>query len=214
MTSPPPPPSVRQRLQDPIVQTWVELRFADKPLSLADIIMSVRERADARAREIIGWIDRWVAQGLVSRQGRPATFAMAAPALAMANPPAPKASGTMPRHWTQDHPARQKLWTAARILKRFDRVTLQMAAGVSKGSVGDFLRLLTRARYLRRFVDDNGNELWGWIEQTGPRAPVSRRLSIDGNSVLRIVDRNHPDRTIDVAVRTHPQNRGATRHAE
>ena len=61
--------SLTARLADPHVQTWVELRFAPRALTAAELIAGIRNRCEARIRDVLASIDTWVEHGLVTAIG-------------------------------------------------------------------------------------------------------------------------------------------------
>lgn len=181
------------RLADPGLQAWVTLRFAPEPLSLADIVADVAARLivpiAGRLRDIIRAIDEWVAADLVQMVGKPAMYAMAAGVRGRSNPPS---SG--PRsatHWTMRRTVRQRLWTAMRILKRFDLITLHLAADVSEAQARRFVSTMVRAGYLRPALP--AGPMPAWVAGARPWGPVAPSLQYqlrDGRSVLILTDRN------------------------
>lgn len=198
---------IDRRLTDREVQTWVELRFADRPLSIDELLGALAARAPWVRGQLTATLLRWVAWGHVWRvTTRPATYRMAAASTALADPPRQSMLDRAPAHWTQTRPARQRLWTAARVLRSFDLVSLRMAADVSEERAKDFVRLLTRTNYLRRDDDHMGTTRWAWVERPGPLAPVARRIMVDGLPALCLVDRNTGHR-MTVPVRPHRQDR-------
>ena len=195
------------RLADPTIQTWVELRYATRPLTLSEIADGVRRRCATTLREILAAIDAWVSRGLVAATGRPVAYAMAATAKADPNPPIQSVDAA-PRYHPKRAP-RERLWSAMRVLKRFDLVTITMAADVSESRAKDFLRTMTRAGYLRSVVLPTGQGLTTWVSggrTWGPLPPQITRMMVDGRSIERVTDRN--DGTIvDIPLRMHRPDR-------
>lgn len=198
------PPYVARRLTDPHVQVWVTLRFAPHPLSIADILADVRPRAPMLRHSLSALLARWCQAGHVERVGqRPVRYLMTVSSRQFADPPV---IAREPAHWTQAKPARQRLWAAARVMRSFDIVMLRMAADVRMERAADFIRILTRANYLRASTDTVGTTRWSWIERPGPLAPVVRRVDHDGLPHLYLIDRNTGAR-VTVPVRPHHQQR-------
>ncbi|MEQ1688371.1 MAG: hypothetical protein ABL874_07340 [Sphingopyxis sp.] len=185
-------------------QAWVELRFAKAPLTFADIYFAVRGRAPSITSPTL-WthLRAWMRGGFVRASGHPVHYAMADNARAMAGPPAiTRVRKT--RHWTERRTARQRLWSAMRVLKRFDLVQLRLAADVSEPRAKDFLRIMTRAGYLRSDIGV-GQIIPTWARGTrgwGPLAPSSFRLIVEGRPVMRVTDHND-GAVIDLPLRAH-----------
>lgn len=196
--------SAPDRLTDPLIQTWVELRFAQAPLTAAAIVLAVRQRTGADLRQIMGAVDGWVRAGLVTVDQ--ATYAMTDIARRRSSPPPVDHRSAPPRHWTQRRPARQRLWTAARILRSFDIVTLRRSADVVEARARDFIRIFERAGYLRRGLTATGQLHWTWARGVGPQAPVVRRVVEHDRTIQRVVDRNDGG-IIDIVTRPHRPDR-------
>lgn len=197
------------RLADPAVQTWVELRFARTPLSIADILFAVRRRCEVKVRTVIDAVDGWTRAGLVERIGSPASYSMAFDARRLADPPAPPAPAVRPPRSIPQRSPRQRLWTAMRVLKRFDLVTITMSADVSERCALDFLRTMTRASYLRSIDLPGQTRGTTWVQGArpwGPLPPTVRHLRVAGGTVLRVTDRNDGF-TIDLPLRPHRPDR-------
>ncbi len=201
---------VASRMADPMIQTWIELRFAIRPLTLADIIFAVRQRCEVSARAVIDAIDSWMTRGFVEPVPvRPAAFVMASSGKVLSDPP-PLAECYRPRRPLPPRSPRQRLWTAMRVLKRFDLVTLTMAADVSEQCAKTFLRTMTRASYLREVVLPTGCVSWvAGSRPWGPQPPVVKHVRIDRRPVQRVIDRNDGT-VIDLALRPHRADRVGT----
>lgn len=202
-------PRVAARLADPTLQTWIELRFAREPLSIADILFAVRTRCEASVRTVVVAVDSWTRQGWIEQHGRPAIYTMVAFARHHANPPPLAAVPRAPRPIAPRSP-RQRLWTAMRVLKRFDLVTITMAADVSERTALDFLRTMTRASYLRSVVLPTAAGTT-WVQGArpwGPLPPTIRHLRIASGTILRVTDRNDGV-SIDLPLRAHRPERSA-----
>lgn len=196
------------RRRDPVIQAWVELRFAPEPISLIDIADAVIARGAAvwaDVRRIGAAIGEWIKSGHAVSSDRGHRFALAGHAMMMADPPAPRATPLPSVRAPRVRTPRQRMWTAARILKRFDLVQFRMAAAVTMRQAKDFLRVMTRAGFLA--VDPAAQDQLRWVtgpRGLGPQPPSVLHLNLPGGSVMRVVDRNSGD-VIDVPMRSHGQ---------
>lgn len=184
------------RVADPRVQTWVELRFAQQPMTMGEIVLAVRDRASTAT---LGLIDQllvgWHRLGLVERTSRPVLWSMTSAAKGQSNPPE-----QLPRtvqHWTERRGPRSRMWTAMRVLKRFDLVQLKLAADVSEPVAKQFLSIMERAGYLTRTGScwREGTRPWG------PKHPAIQYQRLADHSVMRIRDRNSGEE-FDVRLRS------------
>lgn len=184
-----------QRTADPQIQTWVELRFASRPMTMGEILLAVRNRASGVT---LGLVDQlltgWHRLGLIERSGKPVTWAMCDKVKRQSNPPEQLPSAV--RHWTERRGPRSRMWTAMRVLKGFDLVQLTMSADVTEPVAKQFLSIMERAGYLAR--TDNG---WrAGPRAWGPRHPAIQYQRMADHTVMRIRDRNSGE-TFDVRLR-------------
>lgn len=174
-----------QRTADPRIQTWVELRFAHAPLTMAEILFAVRDRASTVT---LGLVDQlllgWHRMGLIERKGRPVAWAMVSEAKRQSNPP--ELPPAAPRHWTERRGPRARMWTAMRVLKRFDLVQLTLSADVPEPLAKQFLSVMERAGYVRRQGDRWAQGARPW----GPKPPAVTYMRLDEHTVMRVRDRN------------------------
>lgn len=87
---------------------------------------------------------------------------------------------------------RDRLWSAARVLRRFDAPQLEIAAEASPKAAREFIAVLVQAGYVRTIRPGSPRgiaryEFHGW---TGPKAPVFGPALVDGRRVQRLRDRN------------------------
>lgn len=193
-----------QRLSDPVIQAWVELRFAKTPLSFGALVLAVCERCGpVRAGHLWCQLKHWLSAGFVEARGHPVHYAMADTAKAHSSPP-PAPVRRAPRHWTERRTPRQRLWSAMRVLKRFDLVQLRIAADVTEANAKNFLRIMTRAGYCHITPAAMSGHL-SWAlgpRHCGPLPPAVHYLRGPCTSIMRVTDRN--DGTIvDVPQRLH-----------
>lgn len=192
------------RLAHPATQLWVELRFASRPLDLGEIVLAVRSRVLVRVAAIHRTLSDWARAGFVEVSGRPHAYQLTAEARRLPDPPsAAEESAPIRAVWNENRGPRQRLWSAMRVLKRFDLVTLRMSADVTELRAKEFLRNMVRAGYLREVPPASAAAPAFWAigaRHCGPLPPVVRYRLINGRPVLRVIDRN--DHTvIDVPIR-------------
>jgi len=171
---------------------WRALAAAPSPASVADLHVQCHGHPNAIQHRLA----RWVRAGLVARfDGRPKLYAMIDTIEPTPEPPSVRIDGRLqPRPRT----ARERLWSAIRVLKRFDLPQLLMSAGASRRSTEDYLNCLQRAGYVR--CERRGNSMSGeWsryslARNTGPKSPrVTHRATGDGR-VRELVDPNTGER--------------------
>lgn len=166
--------------------TWAALRRLARPATTAEILAATGE-AD---RPVYCRLRRWLRQGFVVRdKGEPKKFSLTAEAPDIAAPPKVGEALRIHRRPT----ARQRLWAAMRVLKRFDVPMLMMTAEVSRRACDDFLQLLARAGYVRLLGHRNVGSKRTWstyqlVRGTGPKCPSitnpesGERMLIDRNT--------------------------------
>ena len=90
----------------------------------------------------------------------------------------PRIPGSLSRHHAVAG-ARQRLWNALRIYKRFTAAEIAPVADASPANVQKYLRALAQAGYLRlerakRNGAVDGHAVWRLIRNSGPRCPIVR----------------------------------------
>lgn len=196
------------RLTDGRTQAWIELRFARSALTVAELHGLVSARARASERQVYGWVLQWAADGHLVAQGKPCAYRMTEQASRLADPPVrPRKPRAEPKHWTERRPPRHRLWSAMRVLKRFDMVTLSLSADTNEARTRDFLRIVERAGYVRAVAVPSGAPRWATgARHLGPKPPRVENLRIAGRPVMRVTDRNDGS-VVDVLLRPHRQDR-------
>lgn len=173
---------------------WRALGQAGEPRSVAELHLAIAAHPNAIQHRL----SRWVSAGFVTRhEGRPKRYAMNDTTERTATPPRVDLAGrAAPRQRT----AREKLWSAMRVLPSFDVPTLVMTSGATRRSAEDLVNCLHRAGYLRQTA--RGNSTTGaWstyrlVRNTGPKAPkVSHHVAVDGRRRREVVDGNTGGRT-------------------
>jgi hypothetical protein len=177
---------------------WAALCASPAPVTVIDL----RARTGGDRTVILRQLTRWVAAGRVTRiAGQPVRFAIADAAERAAQPPQVNATGAArPRLRT----AREKLWSAMRVLREFDLPTLTMTSGASRRSAEELINVLHRAGHLRQLVRGNPTTgVWSTyrlVRNSGPKAPIVRhRLAANGR-LRELVDGN-TGRCFDISPR-------------
>jgi hypothetical protein len=172
-----------ERMRNPETAAWIALRFARAPVSLPELA-----RAAGDAAAVFRALDRWRAHGLVDQvQPKPETYLMAEHAKSRRDPP------PQPRRLrsVKMRSARQRMWSAARVLKAFDIVQICMAASVGRNTAQAYLSVLKRAGFLERVPTHRHEKTrWKLVRPTGPLHPTIRREQ--GRPA--VVDRNTGER--------------------
>lgn len=205
--------SIPAALRVPAQALWSELRFARAPNYELDLLLTAaRHCSDPRfdprntMRRLGTLLFRWADAGFVDVfDGKPPQYAMKEGCRTMSTPPllpAPTRRSPFP-HRTQ----RQRLWSAMRVLRQFDLVTLAIAAEVRQSTARDMISVLTRAGFLRRTET-------GWstaaTRRWGPIAPSWTPVASGELRVIRVTDQR--DGTIvDLPIRgargpSHPND--------
>jgi hypothetical protein len=176
-------------MRDPELAAWTILRFAQAPIRLADIILA-NDAGMVRPSlaETIHLLDRWRGAGLIDRIEKPESYIMHAEARNFRDPPAVGEAARAPK----PRSTRQRIWSAVRVMKRFDLVEICFAATVEKRAARRVLNQLTRAGYLAR-TDRAGDDQprWRLTRPSGPRHPDVEYV---GRTVVALVDRNSGER--------------------
>jgi hypothetical protein len=167
---------------------WRELRAAPAPRRLGELAAAI----GATPRCLLAPLAGWARAGLVTVQpGSPRHYVMADD-----NPTPPKIAGgtAQPRQPSQ----RQRLWTAVRVLKRFDVPTVMMTAEAPKGATQSFVNQLLRAGYARKVSAGNGYRgvaaTYVLTRKVGRLAPSVTHRYVDDRLQVTFIDRNTGDR--------------------
>jgi hypothetical protein len=125
---------------------WRALRKIGRPATFAELLAA----SGLADRALYCRLRRWYDHRFVTIEpGRPRRFALAAEAPDVPVPP------IVNEHYeikpNPPRSARERLWTAMRILKTFDVPMLIMTAEVNRRACDEFLNLLVRAGYVRMF---------------------------------------------------------------
>jgi hypothetical protein len=171
--------ALTKQMTQPALRLWLELRFSTVPCRLDALVFQLRELAGSAAlRLAVRRLDEWCRAGLVIRtQKRPEAWLMTDPARKLRTPPEP---AYVWRDGRASKP-RARMWSAMRILRRFDLVELVITAEVKPAVARRFCGQLTRAAILSRAAD--GTDHWRLIHDLGPQHPRQRR--VDGRLQFR-----------------------------
>jgi hypothetical protein len=173
---------------------WQALRRLDRPVTHEELVAA----SGCADRPLYCRLRRWCRSGWIRKiEAQPKRFALSADAPDIAEPPKVSIGGEVRE---RRRSARERLWAAMRVLKRFDLPMLMMTAEAKRRSCEDFINLLSRAGYVRR-VDmpvaraGAGNldvaRTWSTyvlVRNTGPKAPTitnprgGPRQLVDGNN--------------------------------
>jgi hypothetical protein len=155
-------------MRDPAQAAWTLLRFAPRPLTASQIIFdAIFPLENVRLSTVFSALDQWRDCGLITTAPtKPETFTMQEAAKKLRKPP--QGSGG-----TAAAPARQRIWLAIKVLRRFDLIQLWSAADVNPRYAREVLNQLTRAGYLaQEAVGDGDPPRWRVIRPTGPHHPT------------------------------------------
>lgn len=172
---------------------WTAMRRIGRPATFAEILQA----SGAADRPLYCRLYRWVRDGhVVKTAPQPTLFVLTDDAPDVGEPP--KVSGTFqvrPRKT-----ARDRMWSAMRVLKRFDLPLLMMTAEATRRSCEDFINLLSRAGYIRnegyraaRTGPANLDVGRDWssytlLRSTGPKAP---KVTNPGGAERQLIDQNN-----------------------
>lgn len=178
------------RMLDPERATWTHLRFAQAPVRLADLVLANDDAGAARPAlaDTIRLLDRWRGAGLIDRIEKPESYIMHAQARTFRDPPAVGETARAPK----PRSTRQRIWSAVRVMKRFDLVEICIAASVEKRTARRFLNQLTRAGYLCR-TDRHGDDQPRW-RLSRPSGPTHPGVEYAGRTVVALIDRHSGQR--------------------
>jgi len=174
------------RMRDPERAAWTLLRFARRPMSLADIVLGdgLPENTGIQVSDAVALLDRWRGAGLVELTDNRGFYIMLKEAKALRDPPAVPAPARQPAARS----TRQRIWSAIRVMRAFDLVEVCFAATVEKAAARRVLNQLTRAGYLIR-TDQPGDDhpRWRLGRACGPKHPS---IEYAGRTVIALIDRN------------------------
>lgn len=175
---------------------WSALRERNEPVTVQDL----RIQLGVRSTSVMLRLSRWEAAGFVRRDGlRPKKITngktvaviMTEEARAMSHPPRVAPGGVEP---ARDLRGRQRIWSAIRVLKRFDRRTAELTSEQSRRNVEDYLNCLLRAGYVRRVRPANSmrGQLAEYLlaRNTGLKAPIVRHGVRNGARYRELCDPN------------------------
>ncbi len=179
---------------------WRAMLAAPAPMSVSELHHAVQAHPNAIAHRL----HRWERAGLVCRQGaQPVRFSLTDSARAANDdqrfPPQVRIDGAArPRRRTQ----RARLWSAIRVLRRFNLPELLITSGATRRSAEDMINCLQRAGYLA--CESRGSAMNGsWsvyrlVRSTGPRAPSVSWRDLGFGRRRYLIDPNCGD-SIDIS---------------
>lgn len=172
---------------DPEDALWVELRFSKAPRTTADLILALMPPPPGGGlTQLLNALDRWRGAGLIEfHQQKRGAYLMTDKARRHRLPPVKDETKR-----GQQRNARQRIWSAIRVLKLFDLVQLCMTASVEEEAALRYVRLLERGRYLAR-KGRGKDAVWRLIGQAGPLHPVPSHTT---GAVVALQDRNTGER--------------------
>ncbi|HEX7820653.1 MAG TPA: hypothetical protein VF463_08535 [Sphingobium sp.] len=171
---------------------WTALRRSRAPLTAEQL-----RHADQRPNSLHYALIRWQRQGLVERlPTHPESYMMTAKARFLFAPPPPARARAKPKPGN----ATARMWSAIRILKRFDAPQLRLAAEVPIPTAIRFCNELTRAGHLKELkrTAHDDERLWQVARPLGPRPP---RSDYCGKTKTRTLFDPNTDKTHDITPR-------------
>lgn len=173
---------------------WQILRSASAPRTIAELQAECPVSYDS----LHATLKRWQRRGAIVRHpGKPLRFGLA-PTIRSDTPPDGRSEEARTR--MRQRSARQRIWTAMRVLKTFDAPTLRMAANATERGVATYLNQLQRGGYIR--VVERGSSNTGRLSvyrlqrNSGPNCPTTRRPR--GATTTILADNNN-GRTVDIS---------------
>lgn len=168
-----------ERMHNPMLSARTFLRFETRPVTLGAIV----EATDyAPLSDTIRLLERWRGAGLIQQVKKPERYIMENKARDLRDPPVvgERLRGVKARS------ARQRLWSAIRVMKSFDLIEICFAASVQKPIGRDLLNQLTRAGYLTR-TDKEGDDQPSWrlVRPSGPHHPIAE---YQGRKIVALID--------------------------
>lgn len=177
-----------RRMLDPVKAVWTDLRFALEPISLSDIVIANDGAPRPPLADTIELLDRWRGAGLIERFEKPESYIMHAKARTFRDPPAVGETARKPK----SRSTRQRIWSAIRVMKKFDLVEICITASVERRAASRVLNQLTRAGFLVR-TDRAGDDQPRW-RLTRPSGPTHPGVEYAGRTVVALVDRHSGQR--------------------
>lgn len=170
---------------------WSELRYAREPVSLYDIMLALRARAiEPRINAVTAQISLWIDAGHVERDDH-ARYALLPVRRIRAEPPVVVTPVPTRKPRTSAHISlRKRLWTAIRIMRKFDLVSLMLTADATHTQAMGLVRILEWTGMLLRM---DGGSHWQVVRPLGPIPPVINRDASSGETVTTITDPNTGD---------------------
>lgn len=155
---------------------WRALRRLGRPATFEELLAA----SGAADRPLYCRLFRWRKSGFIVKiEARPSRYVLSPAAPDVAEPPQVSLEGEVKE---RRRTARERLWSAMRVLKTFDVPMLMMTAEARRRSCEDFINLLARAGYLRtlnhpvtRSPAGNNARTWSTYQltrNTGPKAPI------------------------------------------
>lgn len=181
-------PRVRLQVAGPL---WSALRSAITPPSIPELLAACPGSYDTVHTALKRWQDRGA---IIRCADKPLRFRLKDRSL---DTP-PDGRSEMAKTNIRERSARQRIWTAMRVLKTFDAPTLQMTTNASPRAVATFIDQLQRAKYVqmveRGFRQTGRTSVYRLARNTGPKCPTTTRP--DGKMV--ILDNNN-GRRVDIS---------------
>ncbi len=181
-------PRRRKRVARPL---WTALRSAPKPQSIADLMARCPGSYDTVHTALKRWQDRGA---VVCTGGNPLRFHLKN----RSDDTPPDGRSDMAKNNIRERSARQRIWAAMRVLKTFDKPTLQMTADAPPRAVATFLDQLQRAKYVQmveRGLRQTGRaSVYRLVRNSGPKCPTTNRPA----GALYLLD-NNTGRRIDIS---------------
>lgn len=154
----------------PEKRAWSMLRHAIEPVSL---IRLWRASGHADLGELIRSLDAWRRAGLIAFETPMHGIGMHHEVRRQIEPPpVPGADAPGQRRNRTNH---DRIWSAARVLKRFGLVELCMSAETDRFEAVRYLTVLERAGMVRLVAGDTPDTaVWEIVRETGPFTPAVR----------------------------------------
>lgn len=160
---------------------WSELRFARRGLTAGDLVVALAGRVSLWRMPLFDLLDTWAAKGLIATTDRGRRWTMTFDAARLRQPPRLAQLETRLPH--------ERLWVAARALRRFSLAELAVSASVSTTAALSWLRSAERVGWMCRMPNSRAHWTSGPREM-GPRPARLQIAMIDGVRAIRISDPN------------------------
>lgn len=169
-------------------RVWSALLAQDEPVRFGELVPAGANRASAYQS-----LERWVSAGLVERTGSPSHYRyhLNDNTDRSPMPPVVTASGSAVRRAS---PAYQRIWSAIRVLRRFDLPLLIITAQVRERQLSGYIGLLRRTGYVD--LVQLGNPQRGIVSRyrlvrdPGPKAPRETLRVTPAGTARLLVDPN------------------------